>query len=289
MGWLVNFEESIKELLISLITSMLGELFVMTSDKFSEFTAMIGQTPQTWNPGIYSMVQSLSSTVIVPAANIILTLVVSLELFGMLVERNNMVDIEPAFLVKWIFKAVLASFVASNAWTITMAVFDLSQSIAASASGLLGGTLSPFSQTTIDAFVATLETETIGRLVLILLQSVLSWAILFFITVGILILLIVRMVEIYLTVSIAPIPFAAFYGKEWTGGMGANYLRSLFALGFQGFFIMVCLSIYTTMMQGVLNSTDVVGAMWSYIAYSGVLLFAVGKTDRIAKSIFGAH
>lgn len=289
MGWLVNFEESIKELLISLITSMLGELFVMTSDKFSEFTAMIGQTPQTWNPGIYSMVQSLSSTVIVPAANIILTLVVSLELFGMLVERNNMVDIEPVFLVKWIFKAVLASFVASNAWTITMAVFDLSQSIAASASGLLGGTLSPFSQATIDAFVATLETETIGRLVLILLQSVLSWAILFFITVGILILLIVRMVEIYLTVSIAPIPFAAFYGKEWTGGMGANYLRSLFALGFQGFFIMVCLSIYTTMMQGVLNSTDVVGAMWSYIAYSGVLLFAVGKTDRISKSIFGAH
>ena len=289
MGWLVNFEESIKELLISLITSMLGELFVMTSDKFSDFTAMIGQTPQTWNPGIYSMVQSLSSTVIVPAANIILTLVVSLELFGMLVERNNMVDIEPVFLVKWIFKAVLASFVASNAWTITMAVFDLSQSIAASASGLLGGTLSPFSQTTIDAFVATLETETIGRLVLILLQSVLSWAILFFITVGILILLIVRMVEIYLTVSIAPIPFAAFYGKEWTGGMGANYLRSLFALGFQGFFIMVCLSIYTTMMQGVLNSTDVVGAMWSYIAYSGVLLFAVGKTDRISKSIFGAH
>ena len=289
MGWLVNFEESIKELLISLITSMLGELFVMTSDKFSEFTAMIGQTPQTWNPGIYSMVQSLSSTVIVPAANIILTLVVSLELFGMLVERNNMVDIEPAILVKWIFKAVLASFVASNAWTITMAVFDLSQSIAASASGLLGGTLSPFSQTTIDAFVATLETETIGRLVLILLQSVLSWAILFFITVGILILLIVRMVEIYLTVSIAPIPFAAFYGKEWTGGMGANYLRSLFALGFQGFFIMVCLSIYTTMMQGVLNSPDVVGAMWSYIAYSGVLLFAVGKTDRISKSIFGAH
>ena len=289
MGWLVNFEESIKELLISLITSMLGELFVMTSDKFSDFTAMIGQTPQTWNPGIYSMVQSLSSTVIVPAANIILTLVVSLELFGMLVERNNMVDIEPVFLVKWIFKAVLASFVASNAWTITMAVFDLSQSIAASASGLLGGTLSPFSQTTIDAFVATLENESLGRLVLILLQSVLSWAILFFITVGILILLIVRMVEIYLTVSIAPIPFAAFYGKEWTGGMGANYLRSLFALGFQGFFIMVCLSIYTTMMQGVLNSTDVVGAMWSYIAYSGVLLFAVGKTDRISKSIFGAH
>ncbi len=289
MGWLLNFEESIKELLISLITSMLGELFVMTSDKFSDFTAMIGQTPQTWNPGIYSMVQSLSSTVIVPTANIILTLVISLELFGMLVERNNMVDIEPAFLIKWIFKAVLASFVASNAWTITMAVFDLSQSIAASASGLLGGTLSPFSQATIDAFVATLETETLGRLVLILLQSVLSWAILFLITIGILILLIVRMVEIYLTVSIAPIPFAAFYGKEWTGSMGANYLRSLFALGFQGFFIMVCLSIYTTMMQNVLNSTDVVGAMWSYIAYSGVLLFAVGKTDRISKSIFGAH
>jgi len=289
MGWLVNFEESIKELLISLITSMLGELFVMTSDKFSNFTDMIGQTPQTWNPGIYSMVQSLSSTVIIPAANIILTLVVSLELFGMLVERNNMVDIEPAFLIKWIFKAVLASFVASNAWTITMAVFDLSQSIAAGASGLLGGTLSPFSQATIDAFVVTLENESLGRLVLILLQSVLSWAILFLITVGILILLIVRMVEIYLTVSIAPIPFAAFYGKEWTGGMGANYLRSLFALGFQGFFIMVCLSIYTTMMQGILNSTDVVGAMWSYIAYSGVLLFAIGKTDRISKSIFGTH
>ena len=289
MGWLLNFEESIKELLISLITSMLGELFALTSDKFGEFSAMIGQTPATWNPGIFSAIKGLSSSVIVPIANIILTLVVSLEFFGMLVERNNFGEIEPAILAKWIFKAMIASLFASNAWTITMAVFDISQSVTASASGLLGISLSPFSQTTIDAFIATLENETLGRLVLILLQSVLSWAILFLITIGILILLIVRMVEIYLTVSIAPIPFAAFYGKEWTGGMGANYLRSLFALGFQGFFIMVCLSIYTTMMQGILNSADIVAAMWSYIAYSGVLLFAIGKTDRISKSIFGAH
>lgn len=120
MGWLLNFEESIKELLISLIMSMLGELFALTSDKFGEFTAMIGQTPATWNPGIFSAILGLSSSVIVPIANIILTLVVSLEFFGMLVERNNFGEIEPAILAKWIFKAMIASLFASNAWTITM-------------------------------------------------------------------------------------------------------------------------------------------------------------------------
>jgi hypothetical protein len=289
MGWLLNFEESIKELLISLITSMLGELFALTSDKFGEFTAMIGQTPATWNPGIFSAIQGLSSSVIVPIANIILTLVVSLEFFGMLVERNNFGEIEPAILAKWIFKAMIASLFASNAWTITMAVFDISQSVTASASGLLGISLSPFSQTTIDAFIATLENETLGRLVLILLQSVLSWAILFLITVGILILLIVRMVEIYLTVSIAPIPFAAFYGKEWTGGMGANYLRSLFALGFQGFLIMICVGIYAVLIRSVAFTDDIMASIWGVMGYTVLLCFTLFKTGSLSKSILNAH
>jgi hypothetical protein len=97
-----------------------------------------------------------------------------------------------------------------------------------------------------------------------------------------------RMIEIYLMTSIAPIPFATMSNKEW-GSMGQNYLKSLFALGFQAFLIMVCVGIYAVLVQSITADTDIMGAIWTCVGYTVLLCFTLFKTGSLAKSIFNAH
>ena len=97
-----------------------------------------------------------------------------------------------------------------------------------------------------------------------------------------------RMIEIYLVTSVAPIPMAAMMGKEF-GGMGQNYLKSLFALGFQGFMIMVCVAIYAVLIQSIAASTDISKAIWTCMGYTVLLCFTLFKTGSLAKSVLAAH
>lgn len=97
-----------------------------------------------------------------------------------------------------------------------------------------------------------------------------------------------RMIEIYLVTSVAPIPMATMTNREW-GQMGQNYLRSLFALGFQGFLIIVCVGIYAVLVQNIATQTDVIAAVWSCVGYTVLLCFTLFKTGSLAKSVFNAH
>ena len=97
-----------------------------------------------------------------------------------------------------------------------------------------------------------------------------------------------RMIEIYLVTSVAPIPMAAMMGKEW-GGMGQNYLRSLLALGFQAFLIIVCVAIYAVLVQNIALEDDIIMAIWSCVGYTVLLCFTLFKTGSLAKSVFQAH
>ena len=97
-----------------------------------------------------------------------------------------------------------------------------------------------------------------------------------------------RMIEIYLTVSLAPIPFSTMANREW-GQMGTGYLRSLFALGFQGFLILICVAIYAVLVQSIPSSGDVHGAIWGTAGYTVLLAFALFKTGSLSKSIFNAR
>ena len=97
-----------------------------------------------------------------------------------------------------------------------------------------------------------------------------------------------RMVEIYLMVSLAPIPFATFGNREQSM-MGQNYVRSLFAIGFQGFLIMVCVGIYAVLIQSVAFSSDIIGSLWKVMGYTVLLAFTLFKTGAIAKSVLHAH
>lgn len=280
--------EWLKELLISGILSNLSGLFDSVNTRVGEITTQVGLTPQAWNGSIFNMVRNLSNTVILPIAGIILTLVMTLELIQMLTERNNLNDVDTWMFFKWIFKSACAVLIVSNTWNIVMGVFDLTQGVVNSASGVIAGSTSIDFAAIVTDLETQLEAMELGPLLGLWVQSffvgITMWALsicIFIITFG-------RMIEIYLVTSVAPIPMAAMLGKEW-GGMGQSYLRSLFALGFQAFLIMVCVAIYAVLIQHIGTGGDVSRAIWTCMGYTVLLCFTLFKTGSLSKSVFAAH
>ena len=278
----------LKELLISGIISNLSGLFDSVNEKVGEISTQVGLTPQAWNGGIFNMVRNLSTTVILPIAGIILTLVMTLELIQMLTERNNLNDVDTWMFFKWIFKSACAVLIVSNTWNIVMAVFDVSQSVVHSASGVISGTTSIDMTTILPDLQTTLEAMDMGPLLGLWVQSLFVGITMWALTICIFVITFGRMIEIYLVTSVAPIPMAAMMGKEW-GGMGQSYLTSLFALGFQGFMIMVCVAIYAVLIRSIATSTDISKAIWTCMGYTVLLCFTLFKTGSLAKSVFAAH
>ena len=111
-------------------------------------------------------------------------------------------------------------------------------------------------------------------------MNIMSWCV-FIIIYG-------RMIEIFLYCSLGPIPLATMANRDW-GQMGQNYLRALFALGFQGFLILICVGIYAVMVKAITTSADIHAAVWAVAGYTVLLCFSLFKTASLSKSIFNAH
>lgn len=280
--------EWLTKLLVGSIMGNLTGLFDGINDRVSEIAVNVGSTPQAWNGGVFSMVQNLSETVMVPIAGVILTFVMTYELIQMIMEKNNMHDFETFIFFKWIFKTFIAVTIVTNTWDIVMAVFDVAQGVVNSAAGVIITDTSINLDTIIVDLEARLLAMEIGPLMSLWIQSMLmgmlSWAL----TICIFVIVFGRMIEIYLITSVAPIPMATMANREW-GQMGTNYLRSLFALGFQAFLIILCVAIYAVLIRSISVEADVIAALWTAIGYTVLLCFSLFKTSSVAKSIFNAH
>lgn len=281
-------QEWFKELLIDGIISNLSGTFDTVNTKVGEIAGEVGMTPAGWNGGIFNMIRGLSETVIVPIAGIILTFVMCLELIQMLIDRNNMHDFDTFIFFKWIFKTFAAVLIVTNTWNIVMGVFDVAQHVVNQAAGVIIGDTAMNVSGLMNDIEARLMDMEIGSLFGLWFQSsligIIAWALsicIFIITYG-------RMIEIYMITSVAPIPMATMVNREW-GQMGQNYLRSLFALGFQAFLIMVCVGIYAVLVQNISVDSDVSTALWTCIGYTVLLCFTLFKSSSVAKSIFNAH
>ena len=280
--------EWLKELLIGSIMSNLTGLFDNVNRQVAGIADNVGATPQAWNGGVFGMIRNLSDNVILPIASVILALVATLELIQMIVDRNNMHDMDTFMLAKWVFKTACAVVIVTNTWNIVMAVFDVAQSVVSRASGLVIADTDIRIDSVIVGLEAKLAEMELGALFGLWVQSMFvgftMWALaicIFIITYG-------RMIEIYLVTSVAPIPMATMANREW-GQMGQNYLRSLFALGFQAFLIIVCVAIYAVLVQSIATESDIIMAIWSCVGYTVLLCFTLFKTGSLAKSLFGAH
>lgn len=280
--------EWLTELLVSSIMGNLTGLFDGINDKVSEIAANVGSTPQAWNSGVFSMVQNLSETVMVPIAGVILTFVMTIELIQMIIDRNNLHDFETFMFYKWIFKTFAAVLIVTNTWNIVMAVFDVAQSVVSSAAGVIIADTSIDLNTIIVDLEARLMEMEIGPLFSLWFQSMLMGMLSWVLTICIFVIVYGRMIEIYLVTSVAPIPMATMSNREW-GQMGQNYLRSLFALGFQAFLIIICVAIYAVLIRSISVDADVIAALWTCIGYTVLLCFSLFKTSSVSKSIFNAH
>lgn len=280
--------EWLKELLIGSIISNLTGLFDNVNRQVAGIADNVGATPQAWNGGVFGMIRNLSDNVILPIAGVILALVATLELIQMIVDRNNMHDMDTFMLAKWVFKTACAVVIVTNTWNIVMAVFDVAQSVVSRASGLVIADTDIHIDSVIVGLEAKLAEMELGALFGLWVQSMFvgftMWALaicIFIITYG-------RMIEIYLVTSVAPIPMATMANREW-GQMGQNYLRSLFALGFQAFLIIICVAIYAILVRGIAVESDVSTAIWTCMGYTVLLCFTLFKTSSLARSIFHAH
>ena len=286
-GILDKLDEWLRGLLTEGITGNLSGMFDTVNTKVGEIAGEVGQTPQAWNSGVFSMIRNLSETVIVPIAGVILTFVMCYELIQLVAEKNNMHDVDTWMFFKWTFKTFVAVMILANTFNIALAVFDVSQHVIQQSAGIIqnGTEITP---DVMDSLRTELEAMDVGPLLGLWLQSFLVQLTMIALNIVIFVIVYGRMIEIYLLTSLAPIPFATVSNRE-TGHVGQNYFRSLFAVGFQGFLIMVCIAIYAVLIQSIAVDGDPMGAIWGCVGYTVLLCFTLFKTGSLSKSIFGAH
>ena len=277
----------LKSMIISGIMGNLSGMFDSVNQQVGQIAGDVGTTPANFSPAVFSMIRNISESVILPIAGMVLTFIACYELIQMLIEHNNLANFETWTFFKWVFKTFLAVTLISNTFNITMAVFDVAQQVISRSGGLISGSTS-VSDATLTAMQATREGMDLGPLLGLYLQTFVVQVTMLALSAIIFVIVYGRMVEIYLMVSLAPIPFATF-GNHEQSHTGQNYLRSLFALGFQGFLIMICVGIYAVLIQNLSFSDNIISSIWGVMGYTVLLAFTLFKTGSLAKSVFTAH
>lgn len=280
--------EWLKELLITGITDNLTGMFDTGNQRVGEISAQVGTTPSAWNGGVFSMIKSLSETVIIPIAGVILTFIMCYELISMVIDRNNLHDVDSWMFFRWICKTFCAVLIVTNTWDIIMGIFDVAQGVVNRAGGVIAGNANIDISSTIGSLSTKLEAMELGQLIGLYFQSMIVGLSMSILSVCIFVIVYGRMVEIYLTASLGPIPLATMVNREW-GSIGQNYLKSLLALGFQAFLIMVCVGIYAVLVQSISTDADIMKAVWTCMGYTVLLCFTLFKTGSLSKAIFAAH
>ncbi len=286
---LEQIEEWIKEFLIDCITGNLTGMFDEVNSKVGEIATEVGKTPQSWNSGVFSMIQNLSETVIIPIAGLILTFVLCYELISIVIEKNNLHgDFDTFQLFKWIFKTFVATYIVTHTFDIVIAVFELSQNIVHQSASVINGNTALDFNVIIGDLTEQLENMEVGELFLLLIETSLVGLTMNAVSICVTLVLLGRMVEIYIYCSIGAIPFSTLVNREW-GSMGNNYLKGLVALGLQGFFIMVCVAIYTVLVQSIATAENLHIAIWTCAGYTILLCYSLFKTGSVSKSILNTH
>ena len=279
--------EWLKEVIISAIMGNLSGMFESVNTQVGEIATSVGMTPANFSPEVFAMVRNVSESVIIPIAGLILTFIACYELIQMIIDHNNLANFETWIFFKWVFKTFMAVMLITNTFNITMAVFDVAQHVVNSSAGIIAGDTA-IDATALEQLEETLNGMELGPLIGLLMQSFVIQFTMSALAIVIFVIVYGRMIEIYLMVSLAPIPFSTFGNREQSQ-IGQNYLRSLFAIGFQGFLIIICVGVYAVLVQSVAFSDDIIASIWGVMGYTVLLCFTLFKTGGLAKSVISAH
>ena len=276
----------LRNILVQACMNNLSGIFDAVNAQVGQIASEVGTSPASFSPGIFSMIRNISETVIMPVAGIILTFISCYELIQLIIEHNNLANFETWIFFKWVFKTFIAVTLISNTFNITMAVFDVAQHVVNASGGLIGNT--SIDGSAVAGMQGQIEEMELGLLLGLFLQTLIIRVLMMAFSVAIFVIVYGRMIEIYLMTSLAPIPFATFGNREQSQ-IGQNYFKSLLALGFQGFLIMICVGIYAVLIRGTSFSSDIIASLWGVMGYTVLLCFALFKTGSLAKSVFAAH
>lgn len=279
--------EWLKDLLVDATMDRMAGLFDAVNSQVGQAAADVGASPDSFMPSIFSMVRNISESVIMPIAGIILTFVACYELVKLVTENNNLANLDTWIFFKWVFKTSVAVMLVTNTFNIVMAVFALGQHVVSGSGGIIQGQTA-ISEDMLANLQETLEAMNVGELLGVYLESFILSLTLNILAIIIFVIVLGRLLEIYLMTSLAPIPFATLGSRE-QGMIGQNFLRSLLALAFQGFLMMICIGIYALLIQNYSATDDLIGSVWAIVGYTVMLAFGLFKTGSLSKSIFDSH
>lgn len=281
-----KIEEFFKDIMIDIIKDNLSAMLVDINDKVSTVAGEVGKTPSSWNSEVFTFIKSINTNVVLPIAAIILTAILCIELIQVVLRKNSMQDTDTFEFFKYIIKMWIAIWLVSHAFDFSMAVFDVAQSMIGKAAGVVG-TSANITPGNFDAMVDALKTKELGTLIGIALETGLVKFSLTILSILITVILYGRMIEIYIYCSVCAIPFSTMGNKEWSN-IGTNYIKSLFALGLQGLFILIFFGIYAVLVKTV-NFTDIHTSILQVLAYGLILGVMMMKSGSIAKAILNSH
>jgi len=289
MGGIIDkITDFIKEMLQGWVLTNLETMFTDVNEKVGTIAGEVSRTPSAWNSSIFQMIRTLSETVIVPIAGMIISFVLVYELITMVMDKNNMHDFDTSLFFRFLLKAGIAVSLLSKTFDVVMAIFDVGSHVVMQAAGFISGSTNLDVQATLASMLENqIDQMEIGELMGLGIETMLLSLGMKMMAVLITVILYWRMIEIYLYISIAPIPAATVANREW-GSVGINYVKGLVALAFQGFFIMVCVAIYAVLVSSITIASNLHQAVWSVAAYTILLCYSLFKTGSLSKSIFHA-
>lgn len=286
-GIIEQITEWLKDILIAGSMSSLSGVFDSVNNRVGTIAADVGTTPGNFSPEIFTLIRNISESVILPIAGMILTFIACWELIHMIIDLNNLANFETWNFFRWIFKTFVAVMLVSNTFDIVMAVFDVAQQVIVRSGNLITGSTAVGTEA-LQNMQATMESMDLGSLMGLYMLSSVFRITLEALAIVIFVIVYGRMIEIYLMASLAPIPMATFGNREQSM-VGQNYLRSLAALGFQGFLMMICVGIYAVLIQSISYSDDIIRSIWIVMGYTVLLCFTLFKTGSLSNRIFNAH
>jgi len=281
--------EIAKLILKPVVKHNLSVMFAELNSQIGGITGSVAKTPDIWNADVFAFIRQLSENVMMPIAGMIISAVLSYELITVAIDKNNMHDFDTGLFFRFLFKSCIAVLLLSKTFDMTMAFFDVGRYLVDKATASITGISAvDYGSQLKAAFEAQYDTFDFGELLEFTLETTAVTMAMRILSIIISVVLYGRMIEIYMYISIAPIPFATLTNREW-GQMGTNYLKAIAALALQGFFIVICVGIYAVLVRSLSVSSDVSKSMRAVFCFTVVLCFSLMKTGSFAKSITGAH
>ena len=279
--------EWLKGILVDGAMWNLTSLFDSVNEQVQSVAGQVGTSPANFSPSIFAMIRNISETVILPIAGVILTFIACYELIQLVTDHNNLAQLDTWIIFKWVFKTFVAVLIVANTFNIVMGVFDVAQHVINQSGGLISGSTA-ITPADLDVMKESLEAMNFGELLGLFLETFIMKFMMMILSALVFVIIYARMIEIYLMTSLAPIPLATLGNREQSQ-IGHNYIRSLFALGFQGLLILICVGIYAVLIKDYVVSEHLIADVWKIIGYTILLCFTLLKTGSLAKSIMNAH